>query len=387
MKTGSAPPLGGIINLYKPAGQSSFSLVAMARRALGVQKIGFEGTLDPFAEGILPLYIGRATAALTYAERSLQSRKTYLALLGFGASTDSQDATGQVLQAKPLSKADQALLKEGEMARIRAALDLLKCKKTQQIPAFSAAKIQGERFVDLVRRGESAPQREKQIEVYQAACLSCAELDADVSPDHVAWPFAPCPSVEQRRIQRLLAKDEYVFRHEANREMNERITTALAPLVWLRFEVSRGTYVRTLCQDLAKMLGFEGTTLRLIRERQGCFDLKSAILPSQFKVWAKEKAQRLLEEGRYDEVLLPPDCVLKTWPVLELSPKLALKLLQGKRVHLAELSQAWPEQEHSSEDFALVYTSGFFVGLARREAEQIRSERMFLGLEDFTSRL
>lgn len=208
-----APALHGFLVIDKPAGWTSFDVVARARRLLGVRKIGHAGTLDPAATGVLPLAVGNATRVLEYLT---EADKAYLAEVTFGITTDSHDRDGVVT-----SVADATFLTaegvEQALAGFRGAI--------AQIPPMHAAiKVNGQRLYELARRG---------VEIERA----------------------PRPVVIKRLTLEAWAP----------------------PVATLLVECSKGTYIRALARDLGEVTRAGAHLSRLIRTRTGPFTLDHAI--------------------------------------------------------------------------------------------------------------
>jgi len=137
-------PTDGLLLVDKPAGITSHDVVAIARRALRIKKIGHAGTLDPFATGLLVLLTGRATRLMPYVD---DEPKEYEATIAFGAETDTDDRTGAVTRTAAVP---------GESA-VRAAIPALTGVIAQTPPAYSAKQVDGERAYDAARRGAPMP--------------------------------------------------------------------------------------------------------------------------------------------------------------------------------------------------------------------------------------
>ncbi|HKC48480.1 MAG TPA: tRNA pseudouridine(55) synthase TruB [Gemmatimonadales bacterium] len=198
----------------KPAGPTSHDMVDIVRRRLGTRRVGHTGTLDPFAEGLLVMVVGRATRLVPFAAAWT---KTYEGRMRLGATTDTDDATGQVREQRPVS-VDRTVL-ERTLARFRGTV-------RQRPPAYSAVKVEGERAYRRARRGEVVEPAEREVEI---AVLEVTE-------------FAP-PDVE------------------------------------FRATVSAGTYLRSLARDLGAALGCGGHLAALRRTAVGPFRLEQAVAP------------------------------------------------------------------------------------------------------------
>lgn len=132
----------GILNLYKPCGPTSHDMIYRMRRLLGIKKIGHTGTLDPMAEGVLPICIGKGTKA---SGMLTDSDKAYRATMVLGMTTDTQDADGEVLSECKVTVTDEELL---------AVLPRFTGDIQQVPPMYSAVKLNGKKLYELARRGE-----------------------------------------------------------------------------------------------------------------------------------------------------------------------------------------------------------------------------------------
>ncbi len=146
--------MNGIVNIYKPRGITSFKVVAQVRRILGIKKVGHTGTLDPEAEGVLPVCVGNATKAaglLTAAD------KKYHAVIRLGVVTDTQDMQGKCLEENPVNVTEEEFLTavkgfEGEIVQLP--------------PMYSALKVDGKKLCDLARKGIEVERKPRNICIY-----------------------------------------------------------------------------------------------------------------------------------------------------------------------------------------------------------------------------
>ena len=186
---------------------------AKLRGILGERRIGHGGTLDPMATGVLPVFVGRATRAVEFAENS---RKEYVAALRLGIVTDTQDTTGETLETRP------AAVSRGD---VEAALERFRGDIQQIPPMYSAVKINGRRLYDLARRGQEVERKPRPVTIY---ALELLEQTGDA---------------------------EYR----------------------LRCVCSKGTYIRTLCHDIGQALGCGGAMSALRRTAAAGFTLADAV--------------------------------------------------------------------------------------------------------------
>ena len=218
-------PGSGILVVDKAAGVTSFDAVALARRALGVRRVGHAGTLDPPATGVLPLLIGEATKLTPYL---MDHDKEYVATVRFGVTTDTQDLSGRVLTTTPVS----GLSRE----RIDAACRPFVGRIAQVPPMFSALHHEGQRLYELARQGVEVDRAPREIVVHSIA-------------------------VE---------------------EVGDTVAT-------LRIVCGKGTYVRVLAADLGAALGCGAALERLTRTRVGPFPLRAAVAWSELAEGRREE--------------------------------------------------------------------------------------------------
>lgn len=208
------PGTAGVLRVDKPSGPSSHDMVARARRALGVRRIGHTGTLDPFASGLLLLCVGQATRL---AEYLTGLDKTYTATALLGQTTETDDLDGEVVR---VSERWRTL----DEAAVTAALAAFHGVIQQVPPAYSAKKVDGERMYRRARRGESVTLPPATVEIYEIGILS-VEL----------------------------------------------------PRVRFRVRCSSGTYVRALARDLGEALECGAHLTGLRRTRIGDLDVAQAV--------------------------------------------------------------------------------------------------------------
>ena len=251
-EAGTSRPPSGVLVVAKPTGPTSHDIVALVRRLSGAKRVGHGGTLDPFASGVLPVFIGSATRM---AEYHLHDSKAYRALACFGATSTTDDIEGELSPtgAPVPSRADVEAALEGFIGRI-----------VQRPPAYSAVKVAGRRAYELARRGERPELRDREVEIGE---LRLAGWD-DGSPD------APCATIEVR--------------------------------------CSAGTYVRALARDLGERLGCGAYLAALTRTASGPFRLEDAVDLDEVRGLLADGAieRRLLPPDAgldaYPEVTPPP---------------------------------------------------------------------------------
>ena len=199
----------GIIIMDKPAGWTSMDVCAKLRGILKTKKVGHAGTLDPMATGVLPVFVGQATRAVSFAE---SGEKEYVAGLCLGLVTDTQDTEGQVLTQTPVTATAADLL---------SVLPRFTGEIRQVPPMYSAVKIGGKKLYELARSGKEIQRQSRPVTIHEL------ELAEQVSPT------------------------DFI----------------------LRIRCSKGTYVRTLCHDIGAALGCGGCMYSLRRTRAAGFTL------------------------------------------------------------------------------------------------------------------
>lgn len=209
----------GIIIIDKPAGWTSMDVCAKLRGILKTKKIGHAGTLDPMATGVLPVFVGQATRAVSFAEGG---EKEYVAGLRLGRTTNTQDTEGETLTQSPVTVGREEL--EAVLPRFTGEI-------SQIPPMFSAIKINGQKLYDLARQGKEVERKARAVTIFALEV------------------------VEQ------VSETDYI----------------------LRIRCSKGTYVRTLCHDIGQDLGCGGCMFSLRRTMAAGFTLNESVTLEQMQ--------------------------------------------------------------------------------------------------------
>ena len=209
--------MDGLIIINKEKGISSFGVVSRVRKLFNTKKVGHCGTLDPEAMGVLPIMIGNATKVSKYL---VEHDKEYCATVKFGVKTDTADEEGNVL------KTDDFRLKKEDKIKYVELLKSFYGKQEQLPPMYSAIKVNGKKLYEYARNGEEIQRNARRIEIYSI------------------------------RLESL------------NFEENE---------MTFYVSCSKGTYIRTLCEDIAEKFGTIGYMKRLIRTRVDSFDIDHSV--------------------------------------------------------------------------------------------------------------
>ena len=234
----------GILIVDKPTDWTSFDVVAKLRGVLGTRKLGHSGTLDPMATGVLPVFCGGASKAV---DLQLDHTKAYRAVLRLGARTDTGDSTGTVLETAPVTAGEKELLD---------VLPQFIGPQMQTPPMYSAVKINGQPLYKMARQGIEVERKARPIEILS--------IEYNGSP----------------------AANEYT----------------------LTVHCSKGTYIRTLCEDMGEKLGCLGTMAALRRTRAGEYTIEKAV-----------PLQTLLDAENPEQYLLSMDSPFLGYPAVTLS--------------------------------------------------------------------
>ena len=271
----------GIILLNKPVGISSNSAVNKVKYLIKAKKAGHLGTLDPLASGVLPITFGKATKLFDYF---LTKEKTYKATFVFGFSTDTLDSEGKV------EKVEDVDILENQIEKI---LGQFIGKIRQLPPKYSALKINGQKAYELVRSGKEVNLESRLIEV---------------------------KSITFERAQNIENLKNFFFEHSKDEKIEEnRVKIENSFKNCFNFEINcgAGTYIRSLCRDIAAALGTVGTMVGLERTKCGKFKIENCVSFSD------------IEKGNF-KVVSPNEAV--DLAILEISKEEAKKLLCGQAV-------------------------------------------------------
>ena len=281
----------GIVNVLKPPGMTSHDVVSRIRRIYGVRKAGHSGTLDPDAAGVLPVFIGNATRLLEYAAADA---KHYRVEGIFGIRTDTGDDSGNVLETKPFP--------DVSAAEFEKFLQPFRGKILQVPPMYSALKVKGKKLYKYARLGMEIERSPRPVEIYRLECVAL-------------YP----------------------------------------PYFCLDIECSKGTYIRTLLEDVAASMGTCACMTFLLRTRAGDFSIEDS---------------RTLEEitENTEKVLLPLEYAVRKTGKLSVSALQAFRITSGVRTTI---------KGTSSGTYAL-YLSDVFLGMVNVEEEIVKPEKILV---------
>lgn len=282
--------MDGIINIYKPVGMTSHDVVNKVRRIVGTKKVGHTGTLDPDAEGVLPICINRGTKV---ADMLTVSDKRYTATFMLGVTTDTLDISGEVLEENPVNVTKQ---------EIEEAIKSFKGKIKQIPPMYSAIKVGGRKLCDLARKGIEVERKPRDVEIYE--------------------------------INILDVKDKYFT---------------------VDVKCSKGTYIRTLGNDIGQRLGCGAVMTKLVRTQSSIFKIDESV-----------KLEDLTFEN-YGEYIISPDELFDCEKIVVKGDILS-KVLNGNTI---------PYDGIEGAEYKVYDESGRFLCLSRIEDGILKVVKMF----------
>ena len=304
--------ISGILNIHKEIGLTSHDVVARVRRILHEKRVGHAGTLDPAAEGVLPVCIGFGTRVVEYLSNA---RKVYCAEIILGITSDTFDREGLVTSIDEVPQFN--------CSEIEVVLDKFRGKFDQIPPIFSAIKVAGKPVYKAARegRGDEIELKPRPIEIFELKLLSC-------------------------QIPRLI--------------------------LWV--ECSKGTYIRSLAQDIGQELGCGAYLHHLVRVQSGPFHLDTAITLGEL--------EESVRQGRLDDDLIHFDSVLGAWPAFIVNSSAEEKIKQGRNLPV--------EADMDSDDWLVnlsagdnanrrVYTlDGEFLALMEQAGKEWHPAKVFI---------
>lgn len=233
--------INGVINVYKEVGYTSRDAVSRLTGILRQRKIGHTGTLDPAADGVLPMCVGKATKL---CELLTDHKKQYIAVMKLGIATDTEDTTGEITEKTDFN--------EGWYEEHLTIENLINIKskfigtQLQTPPMYSAKRVNGKRLYELAREGKVIERKPCEITIY---------------------------GIEIKNIDVI----------------NREITIIV--------DCSKGTYIRTLCKDIGEAIGCKAAMKSLLRTRTGDFYLENS--------YKLDEIEEIVKEDRLDEIVIP----------------------------------------------------------------------------------
>ena len=310
--------INGILLLDKPSDFTSFDVCAVVRGMLHTRKVGHSGTLDPMATGVLPILIGSATRALDLIP---SHDKTYVAGFRLGMTTDTLDITGDIISECNPDVTQEAL--EDAMAQFKGNI-------MQVPPMYSAVSVGGKKLYDLARQGVEVEREARPVTVYS------------------------------------LTLDSY------DRESASGVLTA---------SCSKGTYIRTLIDDIGKAVGCGAVLTSLRRTSASGITIDRCMTLAQ--------AQEYKDSGILESKLLPVDAVFEEYPALYISGNQAVRFRNGTTLALERLqppvvcgvrqSERLTDEKYPQDSLYRVYSreDNNFLGLGVKKTDELRVMKRF----------
>ena len=264
--------INGIINVYKEVGYTSRDAVSRLTGILRQRKIGHTGTLDPAAEGVLPMCVGKATKL---CELLTDHKKQYIAVMKLGIATDTEDTTGEIIEKTDCSENwyEENLTAEN----LTKITDKFIGTQFQTPPMYSAKRVNGRRLYELAREGKVIERKPCEITVY---------------------------GIEIKNIDII----------------NREITVIV--------DCSKGTYIRTLCKDIGEALGCKAAMKSLLRTRTGDFYLENS--------YKLDEIEKIVKENRLDEIIIPIEKIFHNLRRIDVTGYAGVLLDNGGRVNMEE---------------------------------------------------
>lgn len=264
--------MNGIINVYKEKGFTSFDVCAKLRGILRQKKIGHTGTLDPDAEGVLPVCVGNATKL---CDMLTDKDKEYEAVLLLGVSTDTLDTSGQVLKEVAVTATED---------EVREAVLSFLGTYDQVPPMYSAIKVNGKKLYELARQGIEIERKARKVTIHDIEILSMKHDDKNPS------------AIKEVRM---------------------------------RVHCSKGTYIRSLCEDIGNKLSCGGCMKELIRTKVSIYTLKDSLTLSQIEEYVKNE--------RMDEICKPVDSLFMQFKEFRMKEEFDRLVYNGNKIRVENL--------------------------------------------------
>ena len=281
----------GVLNIYKPKGMTSHDVVAVLRKKLNIKQVGHTGTLDPFAEGVLPVCIGKATRLIEYFDDD----KEYLATVQFGCATNTYDIEGKITKTGS---------KKVTREEIQNALKNFEGEITQIPPIYSAIKVNGKKLYEYAREG-------KEI------------------------------NIEPRKVN--------IFKIEL-KDFNE--TSQQADIL---IKCSKGTYIRSIANDLGENLGCFGHLIKLIRTQAGKFRVEESI--------------RLNTEKIQEHLQNPINAL--SLPIIQVNDSQHVQISHGNPINITN-------NKIKSGDFLILFYNNAIDAIGIFDGEKVKVKKVFI---------
>lgn len=273
----------GLILIDKPQGITSFTAVRKIKKLTGEKRVGHTGTLDPLATGVLPIFVGRATVLSSFLS---DADKTYIATVKLGVKTDTYDITGKVLSEKEVCVSEEELDK---------VISLFEGEQMQKPPVFSAIKKDGVRLYNLARQGEEVTVEPRKITIFS--------------------------------VKRISEIENGIFK--------------------MQVHCSKGTYIRSLCNDIGEKLGCGATMADLRRTSAHGFEIGQCVCLDD------------LTEENVQNFILSEEKAVENLREIEVTEKQGIRFTNGGELDLQRLKI---ENASDNEQFRIKF-NGLLLGI------------------------
>lgn len=290
--------MNGVIVLNKPKGKTSHDMIYLCRRLLHIRRIGHTGTLDPNATGVLPICVGNATKAAQYI---MDSKKRYTAQLILGSRTDTLDSTGVVTHRKNTTVTYDMLC---------AACKHFVGDIEQIPPMYSAVKIDGKKLYEYAREGVEVERKPRPVTVYSI-------------------------DIKQYNERKAIAE--------------------------IDIECSKGTYIRTLCDDIGERLGCYAHMGELVRTYSGGFDISESYTP--------EILERICESGTIKSALIKTDEIFSEYEAVKLDKTETFRVKNGVAIEKEGLAE--------NKSYRLYDENGGFLCVSKQKDGRLTMQTSF----------
>lgn len=297
--------MNGIINVYKEEDFTSFDVVAKLRGILKQKKIGHTGTLDPKAQGVLPVCLGKSTKV---CDLLTDKDKVYETVMLLGVTTDTQDMTGTILSTGEVTCSEDD---------VQDAIMHFVGDYDQIPPMYSALKVNGQKLCNLARAGIEVERKARPVHIFEIEIVSIA-----------------------------------------------------LPRVTMRVHCSKGTYIRTLCQDIGDNLGCGASMESLLRTRVADFTIEHA--------YRLAEIEEAVKNGTIDTIIAPTDSVFLKYPGVTILQEYEKLLYNGNRLPILACEE-WKE-EWQVQPVRVYDTEHRFIGVYeyKEQEQQLKPVKIFM---------
>lgn len=284
----------GFLNVYKPTGKTSHDVVAILRRVTKIKQIGHTGTLDPFAEGVLPICIGKATRLIEY----LNDDKAYIGTIQFGSSTTTYDTEGEIVKTS-----DKVVTQED----VEDCLKYFRGEIEQLPPIYSAIKVNGKKLYEYAREGQEVKIEPRKVTIFE---LELVNFD----------------------MQKQQAEVKIIC--------------------------SKGTYIRSIANDLGEKLGVFGHLIKLVRIKAGEFYVENSIK---------------LEDLNTVEVVLSN----LIYPTEKLN-FMIYNLDNEEKIRISNGMAIIPNQQFKNDEFVILMDNEKLAAITKFDGKFLKCEKVFI---------